>query len=265
MGGSVSSNGISQVIKLAVIALLVVYLILPLFLLAGATGFGQILLGSYAERITDTWMGKPNVATSVDRGLFRSQQAQLNMISAYEGEARSSANTIHFVVVDFDQGYTEASGTGGDTAKETSRTAGYRPVILDIASADKTAVVVIAGQPIALSLMTSNRKPRALLGLESSAPVEVSGGYEGLLAGYRIAAYGDWRTTRPAHYFEGTNARTFCDSLKTWRKHFGVRKNNIWISTVRNPKRISITNLDAYHDGVAVKNVPSIGLFCRSW
>ncbi len=249
-----------QVAKILIIALLIVYLVIPLAAFAGLTGFSQVLLGHYSDKIFDAWQGSPTVATSFSRSDINRMEDQLNVISAYEGESRSAANQLQIVLVDFDFGAASRHRRPLKASK-----AGFQAVTLDIASVRNTASVVISGQPVEWKLLTNPEKPRATLALEGSAPVAVSGGYKGVLAGYRVAAFGDWRTTRPDHYISRHGNKEFCHSLKVWRRHFGIRRKDVYISVVRNPTRVSISDRDVYHDGQLINNLPAINRFCRRW
>lgn len=254
------ANNPMSVVCLLIVAIMISSVIIPLVALTGIAGFAGVFSSMLFH----------GIGSGDGPADLRAQKARLKEISAYEGEARGSAKALQVIVVDYDgdaglRTPDNASAASPRKAMSASVPAGYREIELNTASANSTAVLVIYGDPIFWRLRPGPEQRRARLAFEGSPPMDATGGYPGLLAGYRIAAFGDRAAARPGDYLNGTAAKNFCDSLKTWRRFFGVGHRNVWVTVISNATTITVGDANVYHNGRAVTGAPPINLFCRSW
>ncbi len=254
------ANNPISIVCLLIVAILISSVIIPLVALAGLTGFAGVFTGMLFH----------GIGSGDGPADLSAQKARLKEISAYEGEARGSAKALQIIVVD----YEGPAGLGGSARTRAIQTQlngksavpeGYRDIELNTASAGDTAVLVIYGDPIFWRLRPGTENRRARLAFEGSPPMDAIGGYPGLLAGYRVAAFGDRSTARPGDYLNGTDAKNFCGSLQTWRRFFGVSRRNVWITVISNATTISVSDTNVHHNGRLVSQAPPINLFCRNW
>ncbi len=259
-----TTGGVLQVMRWLILALLIVYLILPLLMLGNLTGLTDAVYSNLALRIVDRWTPDAPVATYSDRSALERLETRLAGLSAYEGEAKGAAKTLQVLLLEHAIPDLSAIAPTHAAVPQTF-SAGFRPLELDLSATRRNAVLVIPAGPLGIALKPATDRPRARLAIESGAPVEIAGGYPGLIAGYRIAAFGDWRTTRPAHLAAGENPAAFCNSLRVWRRHFGVARKDVWLTTIENPHRITVTDLDVVHDGRERTDLPKLNLFCDNW
>ncbi|MEO1282117.1 MAG: hypothetical protein AAFV69_10315 [Pseudomonadota bacterium] len=242
-----------------------------LIIIAGLMGLnvllsliGMVWVGSvnqsYRDKIGSQMLDRmhrnPGVSVNPSRAEIKKQKDSLIQITAYEGESRSAARSLRVIVLDYDVTASKVLDS------EQDQKPGYHRTKIDIKWAEKTGVLVIAGRPVELDLETSSRKPRAVLALESSSPIDVEGGYPGLLAGFRVAPYDSFNTTKSDHYLNGTDKYAFCSAIRLWSKHFRVRSHAVKISAIRNAERIYVDDHKVSHDGKNIRNLPTFRDFC---
>ncbi|TGD96058.1 hypothetical protein [Methylobacterium nonmethylotrophicum] len=129
--------------------------------------------------------------------------------------------------------------------------AGYRPLALDLSGAPDRAVVVLAEQPVTLTLATTPPDRVAALGVESSAAFSVAEGRPGLLAGFRALPFGASEVAPvldPLRVGPGT-LRDACAALRLWATQFGLPLRQARYTLIENPTRIALAGEALQSDG----------------
>lgn len=114
--------------------------------------------------------------------------------------------------------------------------------VLDLAGIGASAAVLIADRPMLWQIGDSQGE-RAKLGFEGPFAFDLANAPDGLLAGFRVGAFGAGETANPRDYagFQADNARrrVVCRALDRWRRYFGVAKENLYVWSVTNAHRIT--------------------------
>jgi hypothetical protein len=179
---------------------------------------------------------------------------RLTGLSAYRGEAKGAASTLQILLVRHTR---PAQGGAG--------TAAFRSLKLDLSGAAETATVVIADRPLLLELTGQPPVRRAMLGVEGVAPFDLKNAPQGLLAGFRIAAFGASSVARPEQFVEGRDARIFCGSIKSWRAFYGVSPGSVSVWVATNPTAVAVTDKGVSDDGDAQGDLPDLAAFCKGY
>jgi hypothetical protein len=118
---------------------------------------------------------------------------------------------------------------------------GYRLLSLDVAQASRSAVVLIAGQPIRwnVSGLAASSWPR--LGFVGVAAFDVAGVPPGSLAGFRIGAFGAREVARALDPTRGEISirQTLCASLQAWADLFGLPFEDVRFTLLLEPTRVA--------------------------
>ncbi|MGE7415484.1 hypothetical protein [Methylobacterium tarhaniae] len=129
--------------------------------------------------------------------------------------------------------------------------AGYRPLALDLAGAPDRAAVLVAEQPLTLTLTTHPPDRIGALGVEESAAFGLAEGRSDLLAGFRALPYGAAEVAPvldPQRFGPGT-LRGFCAALRLWAVQFGLPAWRTRYTLIENPTRIALAGEAVQSDG----------------
>ncbi|WP_407523072.1 hypothetical protein [Methylobacterium oryzisoli] len=144
---------------------------------------------------------------------------------------------------------------------------GYRRVRVDLAQAPDRALVVLADQPLALSLAVSPPDRAGALGVESRAAFTVAEGRPGLLGGFRSTAFGApsvaplLDTLRPGP----DGIRTFCAALRLWAGQYGLPVARLRYTLLENAAQVRLEGDRLLTDGSARGRVAGrrLAVLCR--
>ncbi|KMO29416.1 hypothetical protein VQ02_29660 [Methylobacterium variabile] len=131
--------------------------------------------------------------------------------------------------------------------------AGYRPLALALSGAPDRAVVVLAEQPVTVTLSTRPPDRAGALGVESSAAFAVAEGRPDLLAGFRALPFGasEVAPVLDPLRFGPETLRGFCDALRRWATQFGLPLRHTRYTLIENPTRIALSGEALHGDGTA--------------
>ncbi|GJD48462.1 hypothetical protein OPKNFCMD_1181 [Methylobacterium crusticola] len=157
---------------------------------------------------------------------------------------------------------------GRSAGERAGYRAGYRPVNLDLARAPERAVVVLAEQPVAWSVTTAPPDRAGAFGVESTAPFALRDGRPGLLAGFRVQAFGAPQVAPvlDPHRFGPGTLRAFCAALRLWAVQFGLPLERARYTLLENPTRVALDGGRIRSDGIARGRVsgPRLARLCRA-
>ncbi|ACL61274.1 hypothetical protein [Methylobacterium nodulans] len=129
----------------------------------------------------------------------------------------------------------------------------YRRAALDLTEAPDRAVVVLADQPLALTLATRPSDRAGALGVESLAAFDLPEGRSDLLAGFRSAALGAARVAPilvPVRYGP-ESLKNFCAALRLWAGLYGLGLDRIRYTLIQNAGQIRLEGDRIHTDGTA--------------
>jgi len=251
-----SGTALEAFFKISLVGFLVIGIGLPLLLYMALQGafqgalFGPVDPVGLAEN-------RSGVITKFDADQIHEQKAKLARLASYEGEAAATSSELRVLVLNYEGD--AALGGVGDQVN------GFRQLSLNIGSAKRTGVLVLAGQPLRLKVTNSKSPRRAVLALEGTAPIDVVDGTPGLLAGHRLAVYGARRVSQPGDYLQQISAKRFCASLRAWRRHFDVKRRAVRVEAIHNATSITVTDRNIYHNGNRIQDAPAVDFYCRRW
>jgi hypothetical protein len=137
---------------------------------------------------------------------------RLKAISAGPGETAKYNHALNVVVL---------------AARERSTPPGGEPrkVALDLAGAGDAGFLLMSDEPTIWTVRNPPSGARAKIAVESEAAFDIEDAPAGLLAGFRVAAFGASGVARPADYINGQGTpafRRFCAAIATWANFFNV-------------------------------------------
>jgi hypothetical protein len=110
------------------------------------------------------------------------------------------------------------------------------------------------------------REHRAKIAIEGAAVFDIENAPHGLLAGFRIGAFGADRATEP-HDLSSTdnsaNIDRFCTSMRRWVRHFNVDPDDIRIWRFTDPDQIALQGKNLAGTGGSTGRLSHISDYCR--
>jgi hypothetical protein len=163
--------------------------------------------------------------------------ARLRRLVAGLADIRQGKRALEIVILRFDR----ATGRGAP-----------RPMHLDVSEATWRAAVVVADVPIDWTIATRGPGQKGFVGFEGTAPFEVSGAFEGLLSGFRIAAFGAEDVMRPADYADtpGADRRRICKAVGLWVARVGVPLGDVDLTVFDDAARLTVADRRVTSDGL---------------
>ncbi len=233
----------SKLIKrttLTVNVLLIVGLALPVFAMIGmflAVNFqlwGSIKVPDFLLSKMQRAELRDGIETGTDPADLKTLYVKLSGLSAHASDAVLAEN-LHIVFVEFD----ETVHIGGETGPNPSAT---KAIGVDVTNPGDAAMVMVANRPALLKISAGDRQPVARLAVEGRHPFDIQGAGHGLLAGFRIDAFGAYGSATPDDLQAGGKAgRKLCELIGRWRNFFDVSPGNITIWRVTNPETVRLT------------------------
>src|SRR5262245_20450914 len=235
---------------------------------------GQILIGlppfnrDSGFRATFDRLMSPSQSAGIVTGEGLDRQAQIARLRSFTAQPEmiaGAATRVNFVIVAFTE-KPEPNGSSKSGGRHVIDRDGYRRMTLDIAELPRQALVMIADEPIRWTVTGAN-SAWGLIGFEGLAPFDIVNGRPGMLAGYRIAAFGA-RNTASAHSPLDADQRrrhNLCMSLQAWTGHFGITVSQTAFALVTDASKIGSSNGSITTDGQAGISWtgPAIESFCR--
>ena len=217
------------------------------------------LPGSYEDtlaRVNDPYTAGDS--GGIKSGLSASQRAlQITKIRKYTATpelAAGWAKHVQFLSISF-----SAPQLGsGDSGKAKD---GYRELELSFTQRadgpNDDAIVIIADQPIRWTIKAEGLPERARVGFEGPMAFDIASAPPGVIAGYRIGAFGGGETALPntASRIKDVSDR-FCRAIVSWTKYFGVSPQDIQAFELADPKHIWVSGAEWNSDSAAVAGTP---------
>jgi hypothetical protein len=119
------------------------------------------------------------------------------------------------------------------------------PIDLDLADAGPGAVLLMADRPVVWRPVNTKFGQRAKFAIEGDAVFDLEKPPHGLMAGFRVSAFGANDASNPLdidHSASRRNRQRFCTSIKTWAKHFQVDLSDIRLWRMTDPDRITLAS-----------------------
>jgi hypothetical protein len=191
----------------------------------------------------------PGSGIATGDGSGRAQIARLKSFLARPEMASGAAHRLNFVALAFDDKPEPTPASTTQTRHAVDRD-GYRRMSLDLGQLPKEAVVVIADQPIRWTV-TGTDSAWGRIGFEGLAPFDIANGRAGMVAGFRIAAFGARDTARATDPFHADpqRRRNLCSALRLWAEHFGLGAGQITFALVTDATAIGSSNGAITSDG----------------
>jgi hypothetical protein len=188
---------------------------------------------------------------------------RLRSITADTTDGRITAATLSVAIISVTENRTITEPTLFGWGKPTVRP---QPIHVDLEHVGTGAVLLIANRPILWS--PTNVKPdyRAKIAVEGAAVFDIENAPYGLLAGFRIAAFGADGATEPHDVAPTANsAQTarFCASMRLWIKHFRVHPDNIRVWRLTDPTQIAVQGNNLTAIGGSYGRSEHITEYCR--
>ncbi len=188
------------------------------------------------------------------------QIARLKTLTARPEMVSGAAAQLHIIAIAFEEAKPEPMGSSPANPRHMVDPDGYRRLVLDMHRGGKDAVVIIADQPIRWTIVEPQAQSWGRIGFEGLAPFDVAAGRPGMLAGFRIAAFGAQNTARvfypgqapgrlDSNLGPSQRQRAFCGAARTWTEHFGIRFDQAHFALVVEPTRIAPEGRSIDSDG----------------
>ncbi|MGO4676338.1 hypothetical protein AB4Z40_25865 [Bosea sp. 2YAB26] len=117
-------------------------------------------------------------------------------------------------------------------------------IALDLSNIGASAVVLIADRPALLQISGALPSQRAKIGVEGPFAFDLAGARDGLLAGFRVGAFGAGDVASPGDYSrfptDRPRQRLVCAALDRWQRYFGIPRENLRVWSTTNARRIEI-------------------------
>jgi hypothetical protein len=207
--------------------------------------------------------------SEVDLAFFGGEEKALNArkrlraISANPIDGPFKTTTLSVGIVSLTSNRTITEPTLFGWGKPTVRP---QPVRIDLEHAGGGAVVLITNRPVLLSPINVKPDQRAKIAVEGAAVFDIENAPQGLLAGFRIGAFGAERATQP-HDTRITNnianTERFCISMVEWARLFRVDRDNIRIWRFTDPDLIALQGKNLASTGGTTGRLDHISDYCR--
>ena len=198
------------------------------------------------RRTVDSVLGEgskaptPKIVTGVLEQERARQIARLAALTGHPELASGAASSVQFIAVVF-EGIKPDAVEAIALPRQRVYEDGYRRLTLDMAQAQREAVVLTSEQPIRWTVAGLQPRSWPRLGFEGYAAFDIADGQPGSLAGFRIGAFGATDLMRAADPTQGEVSirHTFCKSVQTWVDHFGIAFNTARFTLLLNPTRVA--------------------------
>lgn len=168
--------------------------------------------------------------TSLDTAL-RKRTAGVN-----GGRHRASALAVAVVSVAHDEAAQQASSGNKPRARPS--------IDINMARAEDSAILVIADRPVVWSTVNAQSWQRGKLAVEGAAVFDLDSSVpDGMLASYRIRAFGAEQTTDPSDIEPNAPAGSmsrFCAAVALWSKYYGVAPSKVRLWRIDGTDRIAL-------------------------
>lgn len=257
MSSSDTSGAVAErLLKLAIAFALLIILLGPI--LAISLHFAGPRLTDFVSRHILHALYKSGDSNGITSGpefyALEGLEEKLTGLSAFRGEAKGAAKSLQILLVRYDRPVQAEGKTGALT-----------PLTLDLAGAKETATILIIDRPLLIAFDGKPPVRRAMLGVEGVAPFDLKGAPQGVLSGFRIAAFGASRVARPDQFVDRSDAHIFCSAIKNWRSFYGLPQGAVRIAVAANPSSVTVDDARVSHDGDAQAGEPVLGMFCKSY
>ena len=178
-----------------------------------------------------------------------------------QGTIRAQTLSVAIVTLTSDRTIVEPTLFGWGTPSVRPQ-----PIQLDLEHAINGAMLLIADRPVLWSPINMKSGLRAKIAVEGTAVFDIENAPHGLLAGFRIGAFGADRATSPQDlgaYASSANIARFCASIKVWAKHFQIDPDNIRIWRFTDPTQISLQGKNLSATGGSTGKLDHISEHCR--
>lgn len=191
---------------------------------------------------------------------------RLEKMAALSAEAKR-ADILHLGFVDFDEMDAQLETERGRSAGISPlRSKAVKQVALDLSGIKTAAVVLIANRPVVWQVEGARSDQRAKIGFEGPFAFDLVGGHQGLLAGFRVSAFGGGKTASPRDLKnigeKKFHRRLFCANAKRWQRYFDVPEGKIFIWHIRNPRKIQAGFFAVSGDGNGNPKPRKVWDFC---
>jgi hypothetical protein len=174
----------------------------------------------------------------------------LRSVSAESGEASRANRTLNILVVDLPE------------------TTGAIPEIgLDLREAGDAGFVIVSNGPVVWSIRGAPPGARAKLAFESQSILFVKDATPGLLAGFRIAAFGAPNVVTPADYLRRDvkwRFQNFCATMQNWSVYFGAPFDQTRIWTYEQTPEFHLRATEIVPEGRRPQWARSIAVECAA-
>ena len=222
-------------------------------------GFGLILVQVWRmmtpmdpvfQRLTNA-----SEAYGVDSGddveLLRQLHVRLQNMAASSSDAKA-AQFVHVVFVEFAEADAAQPDAGPAEQPERSLTnrlsvfgKDTRTATLDVSGLDKGAAVFIANHQVVWQIEGADQDDFAKIGFEGPYVFDLDGGHPGLLAAFRVEAFGSDESSRLRDFDSLTHDQRakhrFCATVERWGQYFDVPDSMIRTWYVSQPSRLAVT------------------------
>jgi hypothetical protein len=185
---------------------------------------------------------RSGVMSGDDPRLLKRLYQRLEKMAAPSAEARH-ADFVHVILLSFPPA-TKQAGPRAQSVLESRKDAAVQRASLDLSAIGTSAAVLIADQPVIWEIAGARPDQRAKIGFEGPFAFDLVGAHSGLLAGFRVSAFGGGLTARPRDYLEAGADRTYqrraCASIDRWQSYFDVRSENLGIWSIDNAQAIKV-------------------------
>jgi hypothetical protein len=140
------------------------------------------------------------------------------------------------------------------------------PIDLDLGEAGQGAVLVMADRPVVWRPVNTTQGQRAKFAFEGDAVFDLDKAPHGLMAGFRIGAFGARDASNPLdidHTASRRNRQRFCSSIKTWAKHFQVEFGDVRLWRMTDPDRIALARDTLSASGGSEPSPEYVSDLCR--
>ena len=202
----------------------------------GAAAFGNISLGGDAASLTEN---------------LKRLKAQ----SAAPGEAPSHNRPLNVVVV----------LPGDDSSGQGALSASPNVTALDLEGAGDAGFVLFSNGPTLWKIRNAPLGARAKIAFESEAAFDLIDAPPGLLAGFRVAAFGSPSVAAPTDYIGDHDSYRFqrlCSSIRDWAAFFNAPYRDVRIWAYKHPTELDLRSTQIAARGQEPQWARSIAFDC---
>lgn len=236
-------------------------------LYVGTTMFGIFgLMGDFGRLRIERNLNADDIAFGGDAKQLRATYERLRKLTASVADGRISNRSLSVAVVDVTNDRVRAEGLARFTFGHSAKSRRTQPIEVDVGQAGEGAVLLLANRPVRWSAADVQPGQRAKIAIEGSAVFDVAEMPKGLLAGFRIGAFGafdpaDANDAAPRSSLK--RRKRFCRSVVTWARHFQVEAGDIRLWRMTDPDRITLMGDRLSQSGGTQSKPEFLTDFCR--